>query len=234
MRDVILAFLSPPNPNSASGKTMQSAISAAIYDASTPLDAHRGRFLGVMHQESGPLLGESRDDVVRTFLGTEAEWLVMFDADVVFEQHAIHWLLDCADPVERPIVSGLCFAGDGARLRPVLIRLEPVGDGFVGQPIHEYPEDQLVQVDAVGAGFVVFHRSVFERIGDDGWFSRNIADGLGRPLPEDLALCVRAQALGIPVHAHTGIRVGHHKSVVLTESMYREGVAPSLPVASAG
>lgn len=234
MRDVILAFLSPPNPNSASGKTLQSAVSAAIYDASAPIDAHRDRFLGIMHQECGPLVGEGRDDVVRAFLDTEAEWLVMFDADMVFDQHAIHWLLDCVDAQERPIVGGLCFAGDGARMRPTLIRLEPVGDGFVGQPILDYPEDQLVQVDAIGAGFMVAHRSLFERMGDDGWFARNISDGMGRPLPEDIALCVRARALGIPIHAHTGIRVGHHKSVVLTEELYRNGTSPSLPVASAG
>lgn len=41
---------------------------------------------------------------------------------------------------------------------------------------------------------------------------------MGAPLSlmgEDLTFCLRCAAAGIPVHVHTGVQVGHMKSVML-------------------
>jgi len=52
------------------------------------------------------------------------------------------------------------------------------------------------------------------------WFVEGHVDHKGRALGEDIAFCIRAQALGFPVYVHTGIRFGHRKWAVLDEAMY--------------
>jgi hypothetical protein len=37
---------------------------------------------------------------------------------------------------------------------------------------------------------------------------------------EDLSFCMRAGALDIPVHVHTGVQASHHKPIWLAEDDY--------------
>ncbi len=59
----------------------------------------------------------------------------------------------------------------------------------------------------------------------------------GQLLSEDLALCLRAGALGIPIHVHTGVRTTHQKTLWLAEDDYFGQVAlsqlvPPVPAAT--
>lgn len=193
---------------------------------------------------SGPRIAETRSQIVDKFLGEDcfakASWLVMVDADMVFDGADVFALLDAADPVERPIVGGLCFAGyTPDTMYPTIYVADRDDDGRLDiDKVRDYPRDQLVRCHATGAAFVAVHRSVFEamrRPHDQGgfgtlpngapnpypWFVEGHTDRHGRPFGEDIAFCLRAGALGFPVHVHTGIKVGHHKSIILTEELYQ-------------
>lgn len=188
---------------------------------------------GTIFVESGPRIAETRTQIVHAFLAsesfTQAQWLVMVDSDMVFTHDDLHDLLERADAVERPILGGLCFAGRSTEtMYPTLYKAyRPFQDAPLDiTKLRDYPEDQLVEVDATGAAFLAVHRSVFTKMADAfpgayPWFVEGHVDKFGRPFGEDVSFCLRARSLGIPIHVDTRIKVGHVKTTILNEEAYR-------------
>lgn len=184
---------------------------------------------------SGGLVS-ARNRVVEEFLKGEHDWLWWIDTDMGFLPNALEALLSLADPAERPVVGGLCFAqmerdydGYGGYVTepiPTLYRWATVEDGTQGfVSMRDYPRDALVECHATGSAFVLIHRSAFEKVaakfGDGTWYDQIPApDGRGL-LGEDLSFCVRLRGAGVPVFVHTGIRTTHHKPMWLGEQHYR-------------
>lgn len=119
---------------------------------------------------SGANIVTARNKVVREFLTkTDCEWLWWLDADMTFQPDALDRLLASADPKERPIMGGLCFAllkGEAQEIVPTLY-------GYTqAQQLVRYngfPEDQVVQVVGTGSACILIHRSVFEGIVSKTW-----------------------------------------------------------------
>jgi hypothetical protein len=173
------------------------------------------------------LTTRSRNVVVKTFLETtNANWLLMIDSDERLSLDTWHKLIDAAHDKDRPIVSGLVFAaffdGDDA-LRPVpTIYTMDLEKGL--QPIDSYPENQLIEVDAVGTGCILIHRSVLLEMQKQAtpnqgknwaWFVEGAIDGTY--FGEDLLFSKRLKSMGYKIHAHTGAILPHHKQFWLDE-----------------
>lgn len=181
---------------------------------------------------SGGLI-TARNKSVSDFLEADSEWLLVIDADMGFTPDALDRLLAVADPTDRPIVGGLCFAQKeispdgsyGFRCEPRVTIFDWVSlaEGepkrFVGR--RHYPVNTLVQCAATGMAFVLIHRRVLERIRDEHgtWFDR-VKGSDGELLGEDISFFLRAGALGLPVHVHTGVRTTHMKTMWLGEPDY--------------
>lgn len=186
---------------------------------------------------SGGLIA-ARNDVAATFLAMDdAEWLWWVDTDMGFAPDALDTLLAVADPHERPIVGGLCFAqmeretdgmgGYRSEVVPALYQWHDGSDGRSGFVAwRNYPRDTLAEVAGTGSAFVLIHRSVFTRIADDEqfaaghWYDRMLNPLTGQLLGEDLSFCARARMVGIPVHVHTGVRTTHRKPRWVGEDDY--------------
>lgn len=196
-----------------------------------------GEHGGTINIISGPRIAETRSQIVDTFLReaafARAEWLLMVDADMVFTPGDVFDLLEVADPDTHPIVGGLCFAGNLGTMYPTIYVASRDADGKLDlDRVEDYPRDAIVKCHATGGAFLVVHRRVLLAMAkafrtlDDGtpnpypWFVEGHTDVHGRPYGEDIAFCMRAGALGFPVHVHTGVKVGHHKSIVLTEELF--------------
>jgi hypothetical protein len=174
---------------------------------------------------------EGRNELAKALLNSDCEWLFMIDADMGFEPVALDQLLALADPINRPIVGGLCFAqreafddgSNGFRCvpRPTIFDWVQHEDGhwrFTGRA--HFPVNALVESAATGGAFLIIHRSVFERIRDDQgevWFDRVLGTD-GSLIGEDISFFVRCQALNIPLYIHTGIRTTHLKQLWLGEA----------------
>jgi hypothetical protein len=186
---------------------------------------------------SGPnSLVEGRNMIVENFLDkTDAEWLFFIDTDMGFQADALERLVLAADPVERPVVGGLCFAmkhmGEdhrgGFKVMPVptlfmFAKNDKQGVGFANRFI--YPRDTMVQVAGTGAAFLLIHRSVLDAMRadfGDKWFDF-VQYGDGTTVSEDLSFCWRLAQLKVPLFVNTAVKVTHHKELWLSEEDYNQ------------
>jgi hypothetical protein len=192
-----------------------------------------------IHIQSSPRIHEARNQVVDHFaaLPQQPEWLLMIDSDMTFEPDLIYKMLRVAHPERVPILGGLCFAGGRVHEPfPTIYRLleERVDERsyYSLDKVHDYPRDTLVQVGATGAACLLVHRQVFATMKNafgklsDGrpnrspWFAEDVSGLKGEGWGEDTVFCLRANALGIPVHVDTRIKVGHVKEVIIDEVFF--------------
>jgi glycosyltransferase involved in cell wall biosynthesis len=178
---------------------------------------------------------EGRNEVVREFLGSHAEWLFFIDSDMGFEPDALERLLEAADPVERPIVGGLCFGytpvadvlGSGNALVkkpfPTIFDLHETDDDIGFRPRWGYVPGAVQQCAATGAALLLIHRSVLEAIDDKWghvWFDRMKHPQAKKLWGEDTSFCMRSAMLGYPVFVHAGVRSSHSKVIMVTQEFY--------------
>lgn len=187
----------------------------------------RERFDSIVAVGNTSLLVRTRNVIVKQFLDdTEAQWLLMIDSDQKLPLDAFDKLCEAVHDKDRPVVAGLVFAAfwtDQQELLPVpVIYRWDDAEGIT--PMHDYPTDQVVEIDAAGTGCLMIHRSVFEKMrematdnqGPDWCF---FMDGPinGRWYGEDLLFSRKLKAMGIPIHAHTGAILPHNKDFWLDD-----------------
>ena len=216
---VVIAYV---HPGTVSSYFTTSLLHTVLYDRLPG----RQHIVGVFEEWSSANISAPRNELTRRFVDeTQADWLLWIDADMAWQPEALEALLASADPVERPIVGGLCFGALHDALFPTIYHLAAAdGGGFSTVRVLDYPQGAMVRCTATGAAFVLIHRSALERIRDHGfnrtfpWFQET--ENLGQPVGEDITFCLRAGQLDIPVHVNTAVRVGHHKSALLTEERF--------------
>ena len=156
-----------------------------------------------------------------------------------FGPDTVDRLLEAADPVERPVVGGLCFfnredASDGmggyrSTVVPTVYDWTHTDDGKMGWAVRwQYPTNAVTRVGGTGSACILIHRSVFERVEaahGRAWYDRVPNTTTGQLIGEDLSFCLRAGALKVPIHVHTGVPTTHFKSVWLQEEDYWQQVA---------
>lgn len=176
---------------------------------------------------SGP-----RNDLVRAFLNTTQTWLLMIDADMTFPATLIEQFLEHANAETTPVIGGLCFGQaqptDGISIPIAFPTLyDWVRDDETGSlemhRFNDYPENTLVRVGATGAACLFVHRAVFEycrtpEFEPFPWFSEG--QDRGRYVGEDISFFMRLRNK-VPVHVHTGIKLGHQKTWLVDEDVYK-------------
>lgn len=179
-------------------------------------DTHR-HIAAYDSMQTGPIMSVARASLAKRFMVDfkPVPWLLFLDTDMVFMPSLVHDLLSVAHPTKFPVVGGLCFTADrhGGQVYPTIyVKNERGGYG----PVADFPDNDLVRCDATGAACLLIHRSVFAKT-DDGsalpWFGEQLVDG--QHFTEDTAFCRRLADADIPVHVHTGIRLGHVKPRVV-------------------
>ena len=166
-------------------------------------------------------VGGSRDRAAAAFLrDTDAAWLLMLDTDIGFLPDAPARLLEVADPAGLPVVAGLYHGvaeGEpdgcgGYEIRPYPLAFTWSPETGLFDSLPEFPADEVIRVDGAGAGMMLMHRSVLERVQEKNgvWFERTRLGG-GPLMSEDLSFCCRLASIDVPVHVHTGVRGSHHK-----------------------
>jgi hypothetical protein len=173
------------------------------------------------------LLVRTRNVIVKQFLETtDAAWLLMIDSDQQLPLEAFDKLCEAVHDKDRPIVAGLVFAAfwtDQQELVPVPVVYRWDDEEGI-TPMHDYPTDELIQIDAAGTGCLMIHRSVFEKMRENATENQGadwcfFMDGPinGRWYGEDLLFSRKLTALGFPIYAHTGAILPHKKDFWLDD-----------------
>ena len=189
----------------------------------------------MIHLQSSPRIHEARNQAVDLFaqLEQQPEWLLMIDSDMTFEPDLLERMMQVADRERVPILGGLCFGGGRANDPfPTIYRLTQEDNYASLDKVYDYPRDTLVKVGATGAACLLVHRSVYAamhkafatladgRMNPSPWFAEGVFGPKGESWGEDTAFCLRAHALQIPIHVHTGIKLGHVKETIIDEVYY--------------
>lgn len=198
----------------------------------------RGGWVAIRSGTDG--LVESRNMAVKTFLSDrQSEWLFWVDTDMGFEPDIVDKLFEVADPLERPMVGALAFTqreleSDGmggwrCSMAPTIFDwMELEGQHGFGVRF-DYARNTVVRCAGTGSACVLIHRSVFEALEASYgpiWYNRVPNTETGQLIGEDLSFCLRAGALNIPIHVHTGVEASHKKEIWLAEQDYwRQRVA---------
>lgn len=215
------------------------------YDLSHNQRMIRAGEMGVRYGTGG-IVG-ARNKAVNAYLKTGAPWLCWIDTDMGYPENVLDLLAESADPVERPVMGGLCFASKeiepdglgGFHTFPVPTVYdwhvnEDGSRGFL--PRRDYERDAVIEVAGTGSACILIHRTVFERIREiEGcqcpvnlqdecpghWYDPLVIVETGAQLSEDLAFCTRVSKAGFPIHINTAVKTTHFKPVWLGELHYQ-------------
>lgn len=149
------------------------------------------------------IIGQARDDIVQRALQWNADYIFFFDDDMIFARDAFLRLWRH----QKPFVGALAFTARPP-IAPVLWKFkrswvpEERVERIDMDCFWDYPQDQLVKVDAIGTGVVLISTDVFKRI-PNPWFNGSLAAG------EDVHLCVKCGQMGIPVYCDTSVKTMH-------------------------
>ena len=157
------------------------------------------------------LLSAARNKVVETFLGSHYNWLLFLDSDVVPPADGIDRLMAHG----KKVISGLYHQKGGEFLPNMYTYKEwlPEKGQHDYNWITEWPRDETIEVDGVGAGFLLIHREVLEAIGKKDWF--HFREG-----GEDLAFCRQAKEKGYSIWVDTSVHCGHVSYMVVGTDHY--------------
>ena len=235
---VVIAYIHPGEVSAYFVESMQATQLADV--AARDLGERPRRIVNILQEWSSANVSDARNKLTARFLDTRTpdgatvgDWLLWVDADMQWEPDALDLLMESADPIDRPIVGGLCFGMSSGELVPTIYQWARTDDGeLVTYRVANYERDSLVRCAATGAAFILIHRSVLEAMRAANFnpafpFFQEVQMG-ARPVGEDITFCIRAGQLGFPVFVDTRAKIGHHKSQLLTEDAYLKQTPPPL------
>lgn len=238
---MVVAYL---HPGEVAGAFASSLTGLLIHDSSHGRRIIGNRGGGVIDLSSGPRVAEGRSQLCDSYLLDPrfigADHLLMLDSDMTFGADMLDLLLETSRDNDADVVGGLCFAGGRSRMFPTLYKVGRTEKGEIDvDPIIDYPRDTVVKVGATGAACLLIRRRILlammaphDQGGfgtlEDGtpnaypWFVEGHMMAGSKPLGEDIAFCVRVNGMGGTVLVDTRVKLGHVKTLELTEDLWDE------------
>lgn len=172
---------------------------------------------------SNPRHEVARNEAIREFLKSPAEWNMWIDTDMTFDHDAVQRLRATALKHDADMVGGLAFIykRDQGIIQPNAYTWGGPEKGFTD--MEDYTSGTVYEIDGTGSAFMLIHRRVYEAWDNEYWHQTwREHPTTGQPMGHDLAFCYQAtQKDGFKLLYDTGIKSGHTKHMVLTEDNYR-------------
>jgi hypothetical protein len=162
----------------------------------------------LIHADNGPI-DTLRNDLVEEALVIGASHIIMMDTDMDYHPQTIPQLLSH----KLPVVGALTFRRYPP-FDPIMLRGK-LGDY---ESIDEWKEGELMEVDATGAGCLLFDMSVFRKM-PKPWFKfRHIKTGEG--IGEDIGFCSDLKEAGYKIFVDTTVPSGHLTTLCVNHQTY--------------
>jgi len=170
--------------------------------------------------EAGSMVYDARGRIAQRAINSGAEWLLMYDSDMVFSPETTQMLLDTAmgdmpypdkGGVAKDFVSGLYFM---RRLptKPLILKEldwyedETLGAQEVAEGYEDYPRNNVFEIAGCGFGCCVMSVEMIKRM--TVAYRMNVFTPMPR-LSEDYSFCWRARRLGYKLWCDSRIRPLH-------------------------
>lgn len=132
-----------------------------IFTAGTALfDYNKNKFvkdfLGRTGERNIPATDEQRNMDTEDFMNGRADWLYWIDDDTIHPPGTISRLMN----IGKPFVSGL-YLHKVFPFPPIAYMKTDIGEY---EPVKEFDKGEIVEVDSVGMGCALIHRSVYEKV----------------------------------------------------------------------
>ena len=164
----------------------------------------------------GSLIYTSRDAIAKKALLDEADLIMWFDSDMVFNPDTLYRMLKHIDD-GHDFVTGIYYRRTPP-FTPVAFKsmeLNEDGQGFTWEEFDEIP-DGLFEVGACGFGCVLMKTEIFVSVfAKFGQMFTPIAN-----CGEDIAFCWRARQCGYKIVADPSIGLGHVGHTIITKDFF--------------
>jgi hypothetical protein len=159
--------------------------------------------------DNGPI-DTLRNDIVQKALDVGVTRLIMMDVDQVYP----------GDTVVKLLKHKLPFVGVSVNRRyppfdPIMMKLTDAGY----EPISDYERGDLIEVDATGAGCVMYDMAIFKEL-PYPWFRFQKDPKTGATIGEDIGLCQDLKARGYRLFVDTAIEVGHLTTMIVNNATH--------------
>jgi len=144
-------------------------------------------------------IASARNSLVEQAQKEGAKYLLMLDTDQVYPHDTLTKLMS-----HKVDVCGVRVHRRWMPFDPIFLR----GDigAYESVPDEEMYSGNLIEIDATGAGCLLFDMEVFDKV-QYPWFKLDVQDG--KPVGEDIYFCSEARKAGIRIFVDTSIEVGH-------------------------
>lgn len=160
---------------------------------------------------NGGFIAENRNKLVYRFLKSKYDWLLFIDSDMLLPFDVLEMTKNGKD-----ICSGIYFQWKKDKLVPLVYKKSKNDFNEEYKTFNETSDEELVEVDGVGAGCLLIHRKVFEAIEKPYFLFEYNEDGI-ISLGEDFYFCNKAQEAGFKIWIDRRMVCSHYKIVNLKE-----------------
>ena len=157
----------------------------------------------------GGQIAHNRNKLVSRFLKSKYEWLLFIDSDTLPPFDVLEMTKNGKD-----ICSGIYFQWKDNKLIPLVYKKNKNDFHEEYKVFNEVSEEDLVEVDGFGAGCLLIHRKVLEKVEKPWFLFEYNEDGLVA-LGEDFYFCQKAQEAGFKVWVDRRMVCSHYKTVDL-------------------
>ena len=165
----------------------------------------------------GSLIYSSRDQIAKKALLDEADLIMWFDSDMVFNPDTLQRMLKLIDE-GNDMVTGVYYRRTPP-FSPVVfetMEMNEEGTGFEWTEFEQIPDD-LFEVGACGFGCVLMKTEIFVSVfAKFGLMFTPIAN-----CGEDIAFCWRARQCGYKIIADPSISLGHVGYTIISKDFFK-------------
>lgn len=171
--------------------------------------------LEYIFNETSSIIDMNRNNLVYRFLlYTSSDWLMMLDTDLSFEYDILDRLLELANEQNAKICSGWYNVRINVRGQlvplPLIHKFEDNDRSRIIQITDDSPV--AIKADGVGAGMLLIHREVLEKIRDLGEYPFKFTHNNFQTITEDMHFCKLVKQLGYQIYVHRDVHALHYKS----------------------